>query len=170
MSLLIINTLGENSKAAIEAIGHITKACSDCEIINICSENINNCEGCYHCLLVNPGVCRIKDDFEKILKLFMKCDNIIFISKTTFGFIDFQTKKILERFLPIVTFFSEYRNNELRNIRRYKKDYSFGIIYEGEADKEYTNYWFERASSQLGATCLGVYPISETKELIKCIC
>lgn len=168
MNVLIINTLTDSYEEVNQIIEKFKMHNIEHCVVDA-NDSIKTCEGCYHCLFVDPGKCKLQDGFEEILKLFIKYDSVIFICNTVFDIFDSNGKKILERFLPIVTIISTYVDGEIRNTPRYNKKYHFGAIYMGDADDKFLNHWFKRASSQLGADALGAYHFSKSEELLKCI-
>ena len=44
------------------------------KIFKINKLNINDCSGCFSCLLKTPGLCIYKDDMTEILKEFVRTD------------------------------------------------------------------------------------------------
>lgn len=166
MSLLIINTLREDDEEAIKAIKTLTQTVRDHKVINTCKMNISHCCGCYTCVLKTPGECIFKDDYESILIDMLYYENIIFISDTAFGFVNSSAKKVVDRILPLITFFTEYRDGETRHVVRYKRDFKFGLIYKGNADNNYMNYWVERLAININGSSMGAYPVQNIKELI----
>jgi multimeric flavodoxin WrbA/putative sterol carrier protein len=50
------------------------------DIVDLCGLRINHCMGCYHCWLVNPGVCVHKDDMGLVMEKFQAAEIVVFIS------------------------------------------------------------------------------------------
>lgn len=169
MSLLIINTLPENDVEAVEVIRKIAEKTEQVKIVNTSTLKISHCCGCYTCVLKTPGKCIFKDDYEDILIDMLNCENIIFISDIALGFVNSSTKKVVDRILPLITFFTEYRNGEIRHIARYKKNFKFGLIYKGNADNAYMNHWIERLAINYNGSSMGACSIYDIKEILKCI-
>lgn len=165
MSLLIINTLPEDDEDAVKAIQELSETSDKVKVVNTREMNIMHCIGCYSCVLKTPGICSLKDDYEKILKYMLRYENIIFVSDTSLGFINSATKTVVDRILPLITFFTEYRDGEIRHIARYKRSFKFGLIYKGPADNDYMNYWLNRLAINYNGSSLGAFPISNVKEL-----
>ncbi len=166
MSLLIINTLPEDDEDAVRAIEKLSKKAEDIKVINAATMNIKHCCGCYSCVLKTPGVCALKDDYEEILIDMLHYENIVFISDTAFGFVNSSTKKVVDRILPLITFFTEYRDGEIRHVVRYKKEFKFGLIYKGNAENAYMNHWIKRLAININGSSMGAYSIHSVKELI----
>lgn len=169
MSLLIINTASPDDSNVIQAINELTCNRDDFKVFHTYEKNIKPCAGCYQCILKTPGICVIKDDHEEILSAYVKYDNIVFISDTSFDFIDSKTKEVVDRILPLFTFFTCYRDGETRHIIRYEKTYNFGLLYNGNADNECLNYWLKRLAVNINGSSLGAFPIHNAKELSACI-
>ena len=140
------------------------------EIIEAGSLKISPCIGCNYCWLKTPGECSIKDDYEIILKRLIHSDQMWVISGTTLGFLDHKGKNVFDRILPIMTMFLEFKNRQMRHVPRYSTKTDIGIIYTGEADKEYLKRWNERVTINLGSTALGAYKFDELKEAVSCMC
>ena len=169
MSLLIINTLPPNDSQVIKAIKEITAKQENFKIIHTFEKDIKFCCGCYHCWLKTPGICSIKDAHEEILTAYIQYENIVYIANISFGFIDSKTKKIIDRILPLQTFVTQYKDGETRKCQRYIKNYKFGILYRGNANEPYLNYWLERFSSHIGGSSIGAFVIDKAKEMNLCI-
>ena len=97
MSLLIINTLPEDDNDAVKAIEKLSKASTDVKVVNTAEMNIMHCTGCNKCMIENPGVCCLNDDYNDIARLFFKYDNIIFIADTKMNFLSYKAMRFFER-------------------------------------------------------------------------
>lgn len=81
--MLIVNTLPqEEAVAAIAALKE--KAPQDCEIINTEKMDIRPCIGCNFCWLKTPGICSVKDDYETVIKAYLRHETVVFIGNTAF--------------------------------------------------------------------------------------
>ncbi len=130
---------------------------------------ISPCLGCNYCWLKTPGICAIKDDYEEIVKLLAKGNQLWIISDTALGFINHRAKNIIDRIMPIVTMNLEYRGKLMRHVMRYDTRPNVGIIYQGDADKEYLDMWIKKFASNMNSKPLGVYDTNEIKEAISCM-
>lgn len=122
MSLLIINTLEKNDPLAKEAIRNLSAQTSLYTIFHTMEMKIAPCIGCNACWLKTPGICAIKDDYEKILKACLQHDTTIIISDTSLGFINYKAKNIVDRMLPLATMYTHIINGQMRHIPRYEKE------------------------------------------------
>ena len=95
-SILIIDS-AENyeSEYAIKSLGGILR---DITVIKAANMNIHSCIGCNDCWLKTPGICSVKDGFEKVLKSILSHDYVLFIGRMTkLGFIDHKLKNIVDK-------------------------------------------------------------------------
>ena len=162
--ILIINTL-ENNQAVFQIESKLKSCSMEYEIIHTAKMNIHHCVGCNYCWLKTPGICAIKDDYEVILKKMIQAEQMWIVADTNFGFISYQGKNIVDRMMPLVTMNLHIKNGQMRHITRYKNTADFGVIYQGEGDKEYLNRWSERVALNFASKSLGAYSITEIQEV-----
>ena len=98
MSLLIVNTLPEGNKAALDAIRTLRDRTDRCGVINTCEMELQPCVGCNACWLVTPGICSRKDGYEELLKAYLEYEATVFLSGTALNFVDHRMKHIIDRF------------------------------------------------------------------------
>lgn len=161
MSLLIINTLQENDPTVQKAIDCLIERISVHKVFHIESMNIKSCIGCNNCWIKTPGLCALKDDYEQILKSYLQYDTIIFVSGTLLNFIDYKTKNIIDRMLPLVTMYTYIVDGQMRHISRYEKKYRIGLIYSGKVNQQYLEYWLKRFALNFNGTSIGVFSIED---------
>lgn len=161
---LIISTLEKNDKNLEQLIDKL-KQNNNTEIIYAENMNIKGCIGCNNCWLVTPGICTIKDDYEKLLIKFLQVERVIFITDLKLGFVSYKLKNIIDRLLPLATMNLRFKNGQMRHYPRYKKHYKMGLIYKGDGNQEFLEKWFERVMINIEGTSLGVYNI-ENEEAI----
>lgn len=169
MSLLIINTMEEDSPIAKSVINDLSAKASAHKIFHTANMKINPCIGCNSCWLKTPGICSLKDDYEQILKAYLQYDTTIFISNTSLGFISYQTKNIIDRILPLATMYTYVADGQMRHILRYEKKYRFGLVYSGPADVPYMERWLERFALNFNGISIGTFPAEGCKEVSLCI-
>ncbi|WP_207645514.1 flavodoxin family protein [Marvinbryantia formatexigens] len=168
MSLLIINTLEKNDPLAKEAIRNLSAQTSLYTIFHTMEMKIAPCIGCNACWLKTPGICAIKDDYEKILKACLQHDTTIIISDTSLGFINYKAKNIVDRMLPLATMYTHIINGQMRHIPRYEKKFQFGIVYSGVVDMKYMEQWLERFALNFNGVSIGAFPIEKCGEVSLC--
>lgn len=168
MSLLIINTLKEDSPIAKSAIHDLSAKTATHKIFHTEKMKIAPCIGCNSCWLRTPGICALKDDYEQILKAFLQYDTTIFISNTSLGFISYKTKNTVDRMLPLVTMYTHIVDGQMRHIPRYQKKFRFGLVYSGAADIPYMEQWLERFALNFNGISIGAFPVERCKEVPLC--
>lgn len=168
MGLLIVNTLPQNSPAALAAIQELGESVSDCRVIHAYEQNLRPCVGCNACWLKTPGVCAIKDGYEEILRAYLEYDATVFLAGTALNFVNYRMKNVIDRLLPLVTMYVHIVDGQCRHVPRYDKTYRFGLLYDGAADQKYLNEWLERVALNFGGSSLGAYPIAQAKEVFPC--
>lgn len=136
------------------------------EIIETRSMNIKGCIGCNACWLMTPGRCVIKDDYEKLLKLYLSYDAVIFFTDTKFGNITYRLKHIIDRILPLATMHLHFVDGQMRHLARYEKELRMGILYEGSLEGNDLNPWMKRVMLNIHGTSLGVYPTKDKEVLL----
>lgn len=169
MNLLMINTLPESNPVVQEVICCLAGRASGFQVLHTGQMQIAPCVGCNACWLKTPGICALKDDYEKILKAYLNYDVIIFISGTSLGFIDYRTKNLIDRAIPLATMYTHVLDGQMRHIPRYKKTFRFGLIYSGAADKEYLEFWMERFALNFNGISIGAFPAEKCGEVSLCI-
>lgn len=165
MKYLIVNTIPKSNKQITEVEKELSERFSDVEVINTEELNIHGCIGCNNCWLKTPGICGIKDDYEKIFIKFLQVDRVVFLTETKLGFVTYQTKNLFDRILPMLTMNLKAKNGQLRHYRRYKKHLDIGMLYAGEANNEFLGRWLKRTAANIYSKSLGVYPMNSREEL-----
>ena len=167
--ILVVNTTSDTSLT--EEIRQAAGAkAGEIDIVEAAELKIGHCIGCNFCWLKTPGECAVKDDYEIILNKLIHADQYWVISDTALGFIDHKGKNVFDRILPILTMNLHFVGDQMRHISRYGKNADLGIIYKGDADKEYLERWAERAALNLESRSLGVFDESKIKEAVSCMC
>lgn len=162
MKTIVINTLEED--VAFSKLQHLLSHLDNMEIINTAEMNIQHCVGCNRCWLKTPGICAIKDDFEIILKKIVEAGDLWFVSGTHFGFLDYKGKRILDRIVPMLNMYLEFRGKWMRHKLRYH-ELNIGVIYKGKADKDLLEEWSQRAAENLGGHSLGVIELGKEEAI-----
>lgn len=167
--ILLVNTT-ENKDITDSMAKALARRDLAFEVVETAPLKISHCIGCNYCWLKTPGLCSVKDDYEEnILKKMLHADQMWVISNTALGFLDFRGKNIFDRMLPLATMNLKFKKKQMRHILRYKQRTDVGVIYIGEADRDYLERWNERAALNFGSKSLGVFPKEEMKEAIACM-
>nr|CAI9744664.1 Iron-sulfur flavoprotein [uncultured bacterium] len=157
MKTIVLNTL--DGGAVSEQIGTLIKG-DEVEVLNTSDKRIAHCMGCNMCWLKTPGVCAIKDDYEGIIKKLVGAENLWLVSDTRFGFVDWHGKLVMDRIVPMLNMYIEFRDGSERHELRYHP-LNFGLLYKGEADQEFLEEWSRRVASNLAGKPLGVIKMGE---------
>ena len=96
-------------------------------------------------------------------------DEVVVIADTKLGFITADAKKMFDRLMPLATMYLQFTDGQMRHISRYDKHLKIALFYQGEGDKEYLNYWLQRAAINMEWESLGAYETSIEKEALTCI-
>lgn len=166
--ILIVNTTSDTGITE-ELEKQLGERAGDAQIIECSTLKIGSCIGCNYCWLKTPGECTVKDDYETILKSFIKADQLWVITDTALGFMDHKGKNVFDRILPVCTMYLKFVGNQMRHVPRYDHSADIGLIVTGEADMDYLNRWNKRAALNLGSKSLGVYKKEELKEAASCM-
>ena len=122
---IVLNTWEEG--AVHEQIGTLIKG--DLEVVNTSDMKIAHCMGCNQCWLKTPGVCAIKDDYAGIIKKLVGAENLWLVSDTRFGFVDWRGKRVMDRIVPMLNMYVEFRDGMERHELRYHP-LNFGLLYK----------------------------------------
>ncbi len=168
-SLVVVNTLPQNARAVQTAIDALTAKAETGKVIHTEDMKILPCVGCNSCWLKTPGICAIRDDYETILRAFLRYDAAILIAGTALGFLDHRAKNIVDRTLPLGTMYTHVVDGQMRHVPRYDRRFHFGLVYAGAGDREYLAYWMERFALNFGGDSLGAFPMEEAGEVSLCV-
>lgn len=163
---MIVSTLEKNDADNKRIIKSLLKKINDFEIAYTEDMNIKGCIGCNRCWLITPGICTIKDDYEKLLIKFLEANQVIFITESKLGFVSYKFKNIIDRLLPLATMNLRFKNGQMRHYPRYKKQYKMGLIYKGNADEKFLEKWFQRVMINFEGISLGTYNIKNEEDVI----
>ena len=158
---IVLNTL-EPDIASDQVYSFFGKKDSQTEVINTSGMKISHCMGCNHCWLKTPGICAIKDDYEGIIKKLVGADNLWLVSDTRFGFIDWRGKRVIDRLMPMLNMYVEFRDGWERHQVRYHA-LNVGLLYKGNGDQLLLEEWCERTAVNLAGHSLGAIQLKEGK-------
>lgn len=165
---IVLNTLETGAESAlIESL--LADTDKQVKIIHTASMNIHHCIGCNHCWLKTPGRCAIADDYEQIIKQLVEAQNLWLVTDTRFGFIDYRGKRVIDRIMPMLNMYIEFRDGWMRHHLRYHA-LNIGVIYRGNGDQELLQEWSERCAMNLGGRSLGAISLTKNrKETSSCM-
>lgn len=93
--------------------------------------NIKSCIGCFGCWIKTPGRCVIHDGYENTGSDFSKADNVIIISKCTYGSYSPFIKNVLDRAISYMLPSFEIINNETHHKQRYERTFHYHVFFYG---------------------------------------
>lgn len=81
---------------------------------------IKPCVGCFSCWVKTPGCCIIKDGYDNLGKLVAQANELVIISRYTFGGFSSFVKNVIDRSLSLNLPYFEIKNNEMHHTHRYQ--------------------------------------------------
>ena len=150
MKTLVLNTLG---KEALDQVNALIKD-KEVEVVDTSDMKIAHCMGCNQCWLKTPGICVIKDDYEKIIKKLVETENLWIVSDTRLGFLDYKGKRVMDRIMPMLNMTIGFRDGWMRHKLRYHA-LNIGLQYKGAADQAMMEDWCKRTAANIGGQSLG---------------
>ena len=105
----------------------------DYEGWTVISDNglIRPCVGCFSCWNKTPGVCVMKDGFENMGQLIHRADEVVVISRYTYGGFSGFVKNVIDRCLGYVLPQFEIVGCETHHKKRYEETKPFTFIFRG---------------------------------------
>ncbi|MBQ6384988.1 MAG: flavodoxin family protein [Lachnospiraceae bacterium] len=113
----------------------ISPSYAGCTVISD-SGNIRPCVGCFTCWTKTPGRCVIRDGYDRMGHLIHEADEVIVISRYTYGGFSGFVKNVFDRCLGYVHPYFEVTGGETHHKRRYDEDKPFTFIFRGCALSE----------------------------------
>lgn len=102
--------------------------------VRLAEQEIAWCRGCFHCWMITPGECVIKDFGNTIASKYVNSDLVIFLSPVTFGSYSPDLKKAMDRMIPNLSgLFTQYRG-ETHHIKRYPRYPALAVLGEQEQE------------------------------------
>ena len=165
MTNLLISTLPIESGHTEQLQTELRGIGCETELILTSDMKISHCIGCNHCWIKTPGICRIKDDYEEILKKLLAADRAIFLTEAKLGFVSSKMKNLVDRMLPLATMHLKFKNGQMRHYSRYGRQPDLGLVALDCTDEAYLELWLERVQLNLHGKCLGAYDFRNRKGL-----
>lgn len=97
--------------------------------------DIRYCIGCWDCWWKTPGICRHKDDAEKIYRAIVASDFLIMASPVIAGFVSSLLKKFNDRMIPLIHPYIKLVQGECHHHKRYEKYPALGLILRPESNQ-----------------------------------
>ena len=157
MKTLVLNTVGEE---VLDQVNALMKD-KEVEVVDTSDMKIAHCMGCNQCWLKTPGICAIKDDYEKIIKKLVETENLWIVSDTRFGFLDYKGKRVMDRIMPMLNMTVGFRDGWMRHELRYHP-LNVGLLFKGTADQAMMEDWCKRTAANIGGRSLGAIALKST--------
>ena len=143
------------------------KICADYEGWKVVSDNgpISPCIGCFCCWRKTPGECVIKDGYENMGALIHYADEVVVISRYTYGGFSAFVKNVFDRCIGYVLPQFEVIKGETHHKRRYDEDKAFTFIFYGH---ELNMEQKESARQYVEAVCANIRGHIEELEFWEC--
>jgi len=93
--------------------------------------SIKPCIGCFGCWIKTPGQCVIRDNYGDMGEALSKCDELILISRCTYGGFSPFVKNVLDRSISYIHPFFVIKNGEMHHRLRYKRHFSMSVYFYG---------------------------------------
>lgn len=114
-------------KAITKLVGKLNKE-HTVNHLTIKDMNLNHCQGCWDCWTKTPGICRIKDQGDDLLRAVANCDALIYASPIENGFVSEQLKKAMDRSIPTALPYIRVYDGECHHISRYSNPDKFAVL------------------------------------------
>lgn len=93
---------------------------------------IRKCIGCFGCWVRTPGVCMLKDDYQHMGEWAAASDEMIIISRCTYGSYSPFVKNVLDRSISYMLPYFATINGETHHQRRYENSFKLTVRFYGE--------------------------------------
>lgn len=94
--------------------------------------SIKKCIGCFGCWVKTPGQCVIADDYQKMGAVFGGAEELVIISRCSFGSYSPFVKNVLDRSISYMLPYFENRNHEMHHRARYGNHIRMRVYFYGE--------------------------------------
>lgn len=94
--------------------------------------SIKPCIGCFGCWVKTPGQCILKDSYSHMGEYLVESDEVILISRCTYGGFSPFVKNVLDRSISYIHPFFEIRNGEMHHKHRYDHRFDMKVWFYGD--------------------------------------
>jgi multimeric flavodoxin WrbA len=111
------------------------------DVMVLRNEKIAACTSCFGCWLKTPGECVIDDSGRAFARKAIQSDILLVSTPITFGMYSPESKKALDRIIPVVMPFFTKINGEIHHAKRYDKYPAFvaiGVLPSPDEESEKT--------------------------------
>ena len=134
------------------------KVADSYEGYEVISDNgtIKPCVGCFGCWLKTPGKCLIDDEYGRMGELIHRADEVVVISRYTYGGFSSFVKNVFDRSIGWVLPYFKIVDNEMHHKKRYPEDKKITVIFRG---KDLTKEDQADAKRYVEAVCRNFYGV-----------
>ena len=111
---LLIHDLNESEWSKVAAEYEGWKVISD-------NGSIKPCAGCFGCWFKTPGQCVIKDGYDQMGNLIHEADEVVVISKYTYGGFSSFIKTVFDRSIGYILPYFRFYKGEMHHKTRYRE-------------------------------------------------
>ena len=94
---------------------------------------IKPCVGCFCCWVKNPGQCVMKDGYERMGELIHRANEVVVISRYTYGGFSSFIKNVFDRSIGWVLHYFEVYEGEMHHKKRYPEEKPFSFIFRSDS-------------------------------------
>ena len=130
--------------------------------------SFRNCVGCFGCWVRTPTECVIRDELPKMSSLLFGSDEVIIVSRMTYGWLSPECKCVLDRCIGYMQPFFTKVKGEMHHRQRSRHRIELVYMLYGdsrEQERELAKKLAERNALNLGAEVKGVYVADTWQEL-----
>jgi len=132
-------------------------------------KKIVHCTSCFGCWVKTPGRCVIKDAYMTMGEELAKCQELVFISKCTYGGLSPFVKNVFDRSISYVLPGFEIIKGEMHHKRRYDNVIKMSAYFYGEdiseKEKELAKRLFHANAVNLHADVSGIHFFNTVDEV-----
>ena len=122
---------------------------------------IKPCIGCFGCWVKNPGECVIRDGYERMGALIHQADEVVIVSRYTYGGVSSFIKNVLDRSISYVLPYFEIIDGEMHHKSRYPEEKTMTFIFRGSSLTEEDK---NKAENYVTAVCRNLH--GKVKEVV----
>ena len=132
MRITLINGISGDGMHPIEnRVCKTAQALGSTDVFTVRDLDIHDCCGCFSCWTKTPGECVFRDDMTQILESMVHTDLLLYVSDIKAGFVSAQTKKAMDRMIPLLLPYIRIYHKECHHVPRYDLHCSLGVLLAG---------------------------------------
>ena len=101
------------------------------------TNKVSKCLGCFDCWIKNDGICKINDDLNNMKNLFKNAEEVVVISKNTYGMFSPFVKNVFDRSIGYLSPYFQKRYGEVHHALRYDRIVNIKYIIYGSDNKDW---------------------------------